>query len=84
MAATSEQLLSFIDSRSTIETKFNSDGEIAFQTEALLEGDSLATALRAVADLAAHEGGLAFANRQHADRGGAYAFGSPLQGPQAN
>lgn len=64
MAVTSEQLFKFVDKATTVDIKLDKDGEEVFRTEAVLFGDSLATALRAVTDLAAHETGLGFAQQQ--------------------
>lgn len=89
MAVTSEQLFKFVEKSTTVDIKLDKDGEEVFRTEATLFGDSLATALRAVTDLAAHETGIALARHQFDAAhglGGPDGGGSvlPFPGPRAN
>lgn len=64
MAVTSEQLLKFIEKATTVEQTFDANGQILTEVGPHLYGESLTGALKHVADLAAHETGLAFAQQQ--------------------
>ena len=68
MAVTSDQLLVFLEKAVTVETTLDADGQIIMQTEPRIEGEALANAMRAVADLACHESGIAFAQQQYEDQ----------------
>lgn len=84
MAVTSEQLLKFIEG--AVETKIerDKDGNQIDYVSRSLDDEALASALRCVADLAAHESGLAFAERQYADAHPMPQNVIPFPGPRAN
>ena len=83
MAVTSEQLLAFIEKAVTVETMLDAEGQVVMQTEPRIEGEALANALKHVADLACHESGIGFAQRQWDDQHGTQGTVLPF-GPRAN
>lgn len=64
MAVTSEQLLEFIERATTVAREIDASGQILSEVGPHLYGESLTGALKQVADLAAHESGLGFAQQQ--------------------
>lgn len=67
MAVTSDQLLAFVTKAAETTVNLDANGEVAFTIPAVLGNESLATALRCVTDLAAHETGIEFAQQQWED-----------------
>lgn len=67
MAVTSDQLLEFLVEKSAQKVELDANGEVLWTTSPVISGDALAHAIKHVSELAAHETGIGFAERQYND-----------------
>ena len=81
MAVTSDELLAFVTKAAETTVNLDANGEVAFTIPSVLGHDALASALRCVADLAAHESSIAFAQQQYEDQRPTHVV-PPFTGPR--